>query len=391
MSILTRYVLGETTRVLLTTTTVITLVILPLGVGREALDHGLPLGCTLQLLPYLLPEALRVGLPVAVLLAVVMTFSRLSGFNELLAVKAAGVPPHSVIGPVLALAFTVSLFTVWMNDLAASWGRDGVQRVVIGAAEQIVLSMLHTRHAFQQDRVALQVREIKGRRLIEPLLVLQGSDSQPGVVITAEEAELLGDPLQGTLRLRLRKGTLEMPDKVRVQFPDEYEQELPLSIKKEGPGWKSPSRLALREIPREIAVTRAQLAACWEEIARLQAGSANRENPPASQGRALWEQLQAWQNQLHRLQTEPYRRWAAGFSCLGFALVGTGMAIRLHQREALTAFFLCFAPILIVYYPLLAWTVDAAKTGQIPPLGVWSGNVLLAAWGGWLLWWESNH
>ncbi len=132
MSILTRYVLSETTRVLLTTTTVITLVMLPLGVGREALDHGLPVGCTLQLLPYLLPEALRVGLPVAVLLAVVMTFSRLSGFNELLAVKAAGIPPYTVIGPVLALAFAVSLFTVWMNDLAASWGRDGVQRVVVG-------------------------------------------------------------------------------------------------------------------------------------------------------------------------------------------------------------------------------------------------------------------
>ena len=35
-----------------------------------------------------------------------------------------------------------------------------------------------------------------------------------------------------------------------------------------------------------------------------------------------------------------------------------------------------FLPILIVYYPAMAYTVDAAKAGRFPPLTVWTGNLI---------------
>ena len=61
------------------------------------------------------------------------------------------------------------------------------------------------------------------------------------------------------------------------------------------------------------------------------------------------------------------------------------MAIRRRKGEFLTSFFLCFLPILIVYYPLLAYGIDGAKNGTVPPEAVWAGNLLLLAWGAWLL------
>jgi lipopolysaccharide export system permease protein len=88
---------------------------------------------------------------------------------------------------------------------------------------------------------------------------------------------------------------------------------------------------------------------------------------------------------LHRLKTEPYRRWANGFSCLGFALIGAPMAIRRRHGEFWGSFFVCFLPILLVYYPMLVGCVDWAKDGVIPPATVWLGNFVLAAWGVWLL------
>jgi lipopolysaccharide export system permease protein len=45
---------------------------------------------------------------------------------------------------------------------------------------------------------------------------------------------------------------------------------------------------------------------------------------------------------------------------------------------------LCFVPILIVYYPLLAYGVDRAKSGSVPPYTVWLGNVILAGVGAWM-------
>ena len=392
MSTLTRYLLREMMSILIVATTIIILLMVAVATGRELWEYSLPLEFSLRLFPYLLPDALRVALPVALLLAVVITLGRLAGYNELLAVKAAGISPGVVVGPILVVAFLLSLFSVWMNDLAASWGRQGIQKVVLSGAEEIIYTVLRTRHSFQQGRVAIQVRSVEGRTLIEPRVLLQGSNPQASVVIAAEEAELVGDPASGTLRLRLRRGTVEMGDRVRVQFPDEFEQEIRLSEKAESYRRRWPSQLALREIPAELARCRQELIACWQKLVASTRGSHPSAGEAAhSQAELLRQELQQELDRWYRLRTEPYRRWAAGFSCLCFALVGSGMALRLRYREVLTAFFLCFAPILVVYYPLLAWTVDAAKSGWLPPWGVWTGNLLLAAWGGVLLWQEFRH
>ena len=45
------------------------------------------------------------------------------------------------------------------------------------------------------------------------------------------------------------------------------------------------------------------------------------------------------------------------------------MAIRLRHAEFLAIFFVCFLPILLVYYPLLAVSVDHAKDGAVPAAG----------------------
>jgi len=50
----------------------------------------------------------------------------------------------------------------------------------------------------------------------------------------------------------------------------------------------------------------------------------------------------------------------------------------------LSNFFACFLPVLIVYYPMLAFGVNNAKEGALPPYIVWSGNVLFLGIGWWL-------
>ena len=60
------------------------------------------------------------------------------------------------------------------------------------------------------------------------------------------------------------------------------------------------------------------------------------------------------------------------------------MAIRLRRSDFLTSFFVCFLPILIIYYPALMGAIDASKGGS-SPLWLWAGNGLLLVWGAWLL------
>jgi lipopolysaccharide export system permease protein len=100
-----------------------------------------------------------------------------------------------------------------------------------------------------------------------------------------------------------------------------------------------------------------------------------------------WEehsQLREEESRLHRLYTEPHRRWANSLSCLCFVLVGAPLAIRLRNSDFLTSFFLCFMPILLIYYPLLAWGTDRAKNGAVPPMAVWLGDAILVCCGLWM-------
>ena len=95
-------------------------------------------------------------------------------------------------------------------------------------------------------------------------------------------------------------------------------------------------------------------------------------------GNQMESHLYKSRKRLIRLQTEPWRRWAWGFSCFFFVFVGAPLAMLTKTSDYWSTFGLCFIPTLIVYYPLFIFGLEQAKDGLVPPYGVWLGNVVLA-------------
>ena len=56
--------------------------------------------------------------------------------------------------------------------------------------------------------------------------------------------------------------------------------------------------------------------------------------------------------------------------CLCFALVGCPVGIWFSRSDYLSAFIICFLPIVTVYYPLMFFTINLARYGKMPPLFV---------------------
>ena len=48
-----------------------------------------------------------------------------------------------------------------------------------------------------------------------------------------------------------------------------------------------------------------------------------------------------------------------------------------RHADVLTNFFVCFLPILALYYPLLMLGEDLTTSGKLPPICFWMGNVVL--------------
>lgn len=142
MSLLARYTLGEFLKVLFVTLFVATALMIVIGVSKEAIQNGLGFAQIVPLLPYILPEALRFAVPGTTLFAACSVFGRMAATNEVVAVKAMGISPLVLLRPVLVTSCLLSFASLWLNDLAVSWGRDGIRRVIIESVEEIAYNML---------------------------------------------------------------------------------------------------------------------------------------------------------------------------------------------------------------------------------------------------------
>ncbi len=388
MKIITRYVLFDLFQVFLVALSALTLFMLVVGLVREAQQQGLGLVQILMLVPYVIPEAMRFAVPGTMLFAVASVFGRMSAANEVTALKAAGISPMALIWPALALALVVSFVSVWLNDLAVSWGRDGIRRVVVNSVEEIIYGRLRQQRSYATSQVSINVKGVDGRRLIRPTLSFLTSDSGTPATVSAAEATLEARPEAGTLVVTFRDGTLHMGD-YTASFPDTIVREIPLdTVSRKETISTSPSEIAMADFERARQfqldlIDRVEQVAAGKVAMGLVTGRIEQALPGYTQYER--ELLGHERNRLIRVIMEPWRRWASGFSCLCFVLVGAPMAIRMRNADFLTSFFLCFLPILVVYYPVFILGVDQAKRGAVPPVAVWLGNVLIVLWGWWLL------
>ena len=367
------------------------LVIVVLGVIWQAIREGVPIVHALRLLPYLVPLAMYVAIPVTFLLSVTTVFSRMAGYNEFTALKALGISPYPLLWPVYVLAAALSLVTIVANDYAVSWGRQGVERVILGAGEEIVYSVLESTGELKKSNLTICVQGVEGRVLLGVTYVMQ----DPSIIARADEAILECDLEEGVLQIWLRNGEMriesEGDDVGHVEFFGEKAEKLEIPLREVASGGadsdrpadmgfleiaaeKEEQREAMRRLDREQSISTAFSLAMGdmrvledEKIAEWDARRATLESRRA------------------RLMTETPRRTAFGFSCFFFVWVGAPMAIKWRRREVTANFFLCFGPILLIYYPLLLLGLDASKNGILPPAVIWIGNLLFAVVGSVLL------
>jgi lipopolysaccharide export system permease protein len=379
MAALRRYVVFETLKIFLVAIAV-TLLLMVLGGGaKEGIKQGLPPQMVAQLLPYLVPEMLRFTIPGCLLFAVCTVFSRMTAAQEITAVKALGVNPLALIWPVLVLAYGLSLVTFLMYDACATWSRPNVRRIIVDSVDRVAYGFLKANGSFQSQGISIVVKGVHGDRLFQPVIAVEPRGMRPAVTVVAKQARLNLDRDANSLRIECEQGQLDVAGRGTFYFPDRFVQAVSLGDPDPCPeNHLSPAALGSRSLQRQIVREQRRLAALPPPPA------ASPEVQPALDPRA--SERQARQARLYRLQAEGPRRWANGFGCLCFALLGIPIAMRSRSSDTMSVFFQCFLPILLVYYPLLVTGENLARAGIYPGLSVWLADAILLAVGTTLTW-----
>ncbi len=217
--------------------------------------------------------------------------------------------------------------------------------------------------------------------MIHPTVKLR-SRTGGAIELTAREGSLRLDGETQTLLLHVVDSQVEGGEGFEGTWPGETEFRIPLgkAFRQRDLGQTSPSALSLLEIgPETIAQERrgrraigelaahtgfSLLGARWGEIA-------------GPSGRNLENRIVSSDQRLSKLHTEPWRRWAQGFSCLCFVLVGAPLAIIARTADYWTTFGICFLPTMVLYYALFILGFEQSKSGAWPPYAVWLGNLVL--------------
>lgn len=381
---LTRYILAEIFKIFVVALIALTLLILLIGVGRELLQRGLGPVAVLHLLPYVLPISLQHAVPATALFSVCCVYGRMAADGEIATVKASGISPLRILQPAIVFALMLSPCAVWMSDVGVSWGRPGVNRVVLLSLEDIVYRVLRSQHSYTSEHgFSIHVREVDGNRLIHPTVTVQNSGRKAPMKLSARDGQLILDPVTQTLKLKVIDSQVEGGSGFQGIVPGETEFSIPLGRKvdEKDVSRRSPGELPLSIIRGERVRQDSRTHAVVGELAAHTAFSIMTSRPEqiaGPTGIAIEQSLDWGKRRLSRLHTEPWRRWAEGFTCFFFVLVGAPLAMIAKTSDYWTTFGICFLPTLLLYYPLFIFGLEQAKDGGLPPYGVWIGNTVLA-------------
>ncbi|MFO7906065.1 MAG: LptF/LptG family permease [Planctomycetota bacterium] len=389
MRLLSRYILRELLKVFLVSLFAMTFVVLPICVAQEAIRQNLGLFPILRLIPYFLPNALVYAVPGTILFATCSVYGRMSADNELVAAKSVGVSPWAFLMPGFLLGFLVSLGALWLNDIASTWGEKGIHRVVLQSVEQIAYGMLRTQKSYSTPDFSINVERVEGKKLLHPTLAFHSSDNQRPFTLTADEAQLQLNADKTKLNILLTNAMFVYGNEVEGFLPGNQVQEISVTDASQKGGFSSrPANAAMHEIPTRIKQRRQELRDLQQQLAAdaaYQMLTGDFAELTGPNWNTQYGSLDHLKHRLYRLELVPWRRWANGFSCLLFVMVGAPLAIQLRNADIWTSFGLCFFPILLTYYPLLMYGLDRAKCGALPPYSIWLGNVVLFGASLWLI------
>jgi lipopolysaccharide export system permease protein len=374
--LLQRYLFGECLRVFSFVLGCITVLLVFVGVFQQAMSAGLDAIQALKIIPFVVPSMLPFTLPAALLLTVCVVYGRLTGDQEAIAAKAAGIHPLSLIWPALLLGTILSVSSLLLMDQIIPWSYRKIQETLISFVEDIFLERLRTEHHFSdpQHGLLVTVEGVSGKRLLHP--TFRYTKGQKICTMQAKEAEIDLDIKRQQVSIHAVDAWVDIPGQVRGRYASVKEY---LRWDSKPPSTR-PQELSINDIGKAMEQLSAQrehqngrlAMEAWFSLAAADFSGLVRRCGPEIRG------IDAQVIQFYRLNTEVHSRYAMSCSCFFFVLLGTPFSMRYGKSQALTSFLLCFLPICGGYYPLLLSMTTQSKVGAVnPEYSMWVANVAL--------------
>ena len=312
--------------------------------ANKVINKGVSISSVIMVLLYNIPVLLGYTLPIAALSAMILTFGRLSSDNEIIAIRASGIPLHRLLTPLVAVGLLFSLSLLLLNDRVIPRAYQSQRELLKETGAKNPSAILEAGSFIDDfEGYVIFIYKIDHNRLFN-IRIYQPQDGKPTRTIIAQEGEFTPVPNQQKILLKLINGTSDEPD---LRNPDNYYKlnfkqsfmTLDLS-RKSGKLEKKPKGMTLQELNAEIT---------------------------------KYKQMKIDANPLI---AEYHRKISWAFAPLIFILLGFPIAVITHRRQK-TANLLLAIIFSAPYYLLSVGCQAMATQGMAPPdLVMWLPNIV---------------
>lgn len=386
MKVLTRYLLRAHIGPFLFAFLALTGVILINTLARALADlagKGLPMDVIFRFFVLSLPANVALTFPMAVLVAVLYTFSDMAAENEITALKASGVDLRRLVLPLLVVAGIITGTMVWFNDRVLpesnhQWrvlmGDVARKSPLLTLQEQVVnpipSSTGITRYYLRAGRIN------SGTNSLKDVVIYDVGAPNQARTIYADSGTMAFNTSRTDFYLTLYNGhvremKLDEPhtfqrlafEKQLLRMPDVGNQ---LETGTAGTSFRGDREMTTRMLQAQIDTLRRDLA-----IARK-----------ASDASSIGgDRVPSLLRQIREYKVEVHKKFSIAAATLVFALIGAPLALR-FPRGGIGMVIAASLTIFALYYVGLIGGETLADEGYVPPAwAMWVMNGLLGTVG----------
>ncbi len=359
MKLINRYIAKNLLFTLLLAMGVLAFVMLATHFFRafSLLANGVPPSILGKMLAMLLPDVLRYVLPLSMLFATVMVFSRMSAEDEIVALKASGVSIWQIVSPGLVLSIVISALGVWLALYVSPELRYRSELLKWQAMSTSPLALVEPGRMTKLSKdISIRVGSRDDNGLLRDIHLLQlAPDGKTLRDITAASGIIENRPGQQALHLILQNFAI-------TEFTVDGDESQNLRKSKDAPSFLSAQTITIpieygaiqdrKPLKRKLKMM--PLGMLFGDLAmQIQQGKPTTEH---------------W--------LEFHQRLALAFSPLGFLLLGIPFGIRNRRSDSSSGIIVCVILALIFYAFILLSDSLADHPAFHPEFLIWVPNLV---------------
>lgn len=326
-------------------------------ITNMVVNYNAGISSILTLVSFTIPRFLEFTIPMSVMISVLLTFMRMSGENEIVALKGAGVSLYKLLPPILAFCLVTTFLTMWVTVFGVSWGKLSLKKKSIEIARSSIDAALQERQFNSElSDIMIYVSHVnmKTRELKDVFIEDRRSRGVTSISV-APLGRLIRQDDEMVYTIRLYNGMINQvnskDNSVSTINFKHYDINIDLM------NMQKKSRKISKELDERSLADLVQF---------IRAGIDDK----STRSSALMV--------LHEKFSIPFACLSLGL--LAFPLGIQSMSLRRSSGFGLGIFFF------LLYYFLLAAGWSAGETGDYPPfLGMWMPNVVMGGAGIYLL------